>query len=34
MKVPVMLKDVLLFLILVMFAFQCEKNHNTIAPNG
>ncbi|SVA55552.1 uncharacterized protein METZ01_LOCUS108406, partial [marine metagenome] len=27
-------QGILLFSIFVMFAFQCEKNHNTIAPNG
>ena len=27
-------QGILLFSVFVMFAFQCEKNHNTIAPNG
>ena len=27
-----MLKNILLFL--ALFAFQCEKNHNTLPPNG
>ena len=27
-------RSILFFSIFVMFVFQCEKNHNTIAPNG
>ncbi|SVB54083.1 uncharacterized protein METZ01_LOCUS206937, partial [marine metagenome] len=27
-------RSILFFSVFVMFAFQCEKNHNTISPNG